>query len=130
MLSVKRCPFHQNDDVLNLNQKGFPAEHPTLIDEIQKLFETYGEVNSVRLRREETKERTFKVGNSLTRRSFALNALQGSVYVEYKDLASAQKFLEADPKPQFNGADLTIYSKSVPYLLQMMMAHQKTDRHT
>ena len=46
--------------------------------------------------------------------SIILTTLQGSVFVEFKELASVEKFLKADPKPQWNGTELLIMSKCVP----------------
>lgn len=36
---------------------------------------------------------------------------QGSVFVEFADMKSAQDFLNADPKPSWDGKELLIMSK-------------------
>jgi lupus La protein len=73
--------------------KGFGEEKPSTQFDIEKFFAEYGTTNAVRLRRSEDK--TFK----------------GSVFVEFDSEETAQKFLESDPKPTYNGKELQIMSK-------------------
>lgn len=61
--------------------KGFGDEEPSSQFDIEAFFARFGSTNSVRLRR--TPEKLFK----------------GSVFVEFQDEETAQKFLEMDPKP-------------------------------
>lgn len=73
--------------------KGFGEETPSTQFDIEAFFAEHGTTNAVRLRRADDK--TFK----------------GSVFVEFDTEATAQKFLELDPKPQFKGKDLQVMSK-------------------
>jgi len=73
--------------------KGFGEETPSTQFDIEAFFAEHGTTNAVRLRRAEDK--TFK----------------GSVFVEFDSEATAQKFLELDPKPAFEGKELQIMSK-------------------
>lgn len=73
--------------------KGFGEELPSSQFDIEAFFTPYGPTNAVRLRR--TEDKVFK----------------GSVFVEFADEETAQKFLGLDPKPQFKGTDLQIMSK-------------------
>jgi lupus La protein len=45
------------------------------------------------------------------RRNKEDNSFKGSVFVEFDNEESQKQFLELDPKPKFNGRDLTIMSK-------------------
>ncbi|KAI9783825.1 MAG: hypothetical protein M1839_003161 [Geoglossum umbratile] len=74
--------------------KGFGAEAPTTQFEIEAFFAPYGPTNAIRLRR--MPDRTFK----------------GSVFVEFHDTATQQKFLALEPKPKWKGeAELMWKSK-------------------
>ena len=73
--------------------KGFGEEERGTQLDIEKFFEPYGPCKAVRLRR--SNDMMFK----------------GSVFVEFASTELQQKFLELDPKPQFNGNDLQIMSK-------------------
>lgn len=63
--------------------KGFGDETPTTQVDIEQFFTKYGEINSVRLRRADNR------------------AFKGSVFVEWADKETAEKFLALDPKPQW-----------------------------
>ena len=74
--------------------KGFGDEVPSSQFDIEAFFAPYGPVNAVRLRR--TPEKLFK----------------GSVFVEFSDDETAEKFLALDPKPKWKGEHpLSIQSK-------------------
>lgn len=75
--------------------KGFPEEEDsTLQQRLEAFFSTYGTTNSVRMRRDENKK--FKT----------------SVFAEFADFETVDKFLKADPKPTFEGKELLIMSKA------------------
>ena len=44
-----------------------------------------------------------------------LNLLQGSVFVEFNDFESVDKFLKADPKPTWEDKELLIMTKYVSF---------------
>jgi lupus La protein len=73
--------------------KGFGEETPSTQFDIEAFFAEFGTTNAVRLRRHDDK--TFK----------------GSVFVEFDNEETAQKFLEKDPKPEYKGKALQIMSK-------------------
>ncbi|CZT00531.1 related to RNA-binding protein La1 [Rhynchosporium graminicola] len=73
--------------------KGFGDEEPGSQFDIEAFFAPYGPTNSVRLRR--TDQKLFK----------------GSVFVEFQDDETAEKFLKLDPKPLWKGNALLIKSK-------------------
>ncbi|THH06498.1 hypothetical protein EW145_g4041, partial [Phellinidium pouzarii] len=74
--------------------KGFGVEDPSLQLKLEKFFNTYGRANAVRMRRNnDTKE------------------FKGSVFVEFSDMSTVERFLNADPKPTWNGEELKIMSK-------------------
>lgn len=73
--------------------KGFGEEKPSTQFDIENFFAEYGTTNAVRLRRSEDK------------------VFKSSVFVEFDSEETAKKFLELDPKPQFQGKDLQIMSK-------------------
>ncbi|CAE6534780.1 unnamed protein product [Rhizoctonia solani] len=73
--------------------KGFPDETPDLQIRLETFFSQYGKVNAVRMRR--TEQKVFK----------------NSVFVEFDDFSSVTSFLEADPKPAFEGTELVTMSK-------------------
>ncbi|KAA8912382.1 hypothetical protein TRICI_003499 [Trichomonascus ciferrii] len=74
--------------------KGFPDENKGLQIELEKYFEGYAPVKEVRMRR--TEDKKFK----------------NSVFVEFASVEDAKKFLEADPKPTYNGNELLTMSKN------------------
>lgn len=69
-------------------QKGFGDETPTTQVDVEKMFEPYGPINCVRLRRDD--KLVFK----------------GSVFVEFGSLEALQKFVALEAKPTFNGTPL------------------------
>ncbi|KEP49995.1 fungal family LA-motif protein [Rhizoctonia solani 123E] len=73
--------------------KGFPDETPDLQIRLEKFFGQFGKVNAVRMRR--TEQKVFK----------------NSVFVEFDDFSSVKSFLEADPKPSFEGTELLTMTK-------------------
>ncbi|KAI0369515.1 hypothetical protein BV20DRAFT_1020563 [Pilatotrama ljubarskyi] len=74
--------------------KGFGKEEPGLQKKLEDFFNKYGKTNAVRMRRVEgTKE------------------FKGSVFVEFADYKSVEAFLNADPKPTWEGQELLIMSK-------------------
>ena len=73
--------------------KGFGQEVPSTQFDIEAFFAPFGPTNAVRLRR--TEDKLFK----------------SSVFVEFETEEIAKKFIETDPKPQFNGKELQIMSK-------------------
>jgi lupus La protein len=73
--------------------KGFGDEEPSSQFDIENFFLTYGATRQVRLRR--TEEKLFK----------------GSVFVEWEDEETQQKFLALDPKPEWRGNPLKIMPK-------------------
>ncbi|KAL8700264.1 MAG: hypothetical protein Q9201_005535 [Fulgogasparrea decipioides] len=73
--------------------KGFGEEVPSTQFDIEAFFAKYGPTNSVRLRRRN--DRLFK----------------GSVFVEFDNEETQERFLSLDPKPKWNGQDLIIKSK-------------------
>ena len=100
-------------------QKGFGEEEPGLQRRLEEFFGKYGKTNAVRMRRVEG-SKEFKVrlasDSPLVRRqrSAALtqhDAAQGSVFVEFADFKSVDAFLNADPKPAWDGKELLIMSK-------------------
>ncbi|KAF8522761.1 hypothetical protein BU17DRAFT_64220 [Hysterangium stoloniferum] len=74
--------------------KGFGEETPKLQGELENFFGKWGKVSAVRMRRmDQTKK------------------FKGSAFCEYADMDSVTRFLEADPKPQWDGEDLLTMSK-------------------
>ncbi|KAG8779013.1 hypothetical protein FRC12_024696 [Ceratobasidium sp. 428] len=73
--------------------KGFPDETPDLQFRLEQYFAEFGKVNAVRMRR--TDQKVFK----------------NSVFVEFSGFDSVKRFLEADPKPAFDGTELVTMSK-------------------
>ncbi|KAL4077429.1 hypothetical protein J3A83DRAFT_4087792 [Scleroderma citrinum] len=74
--------------------KGFGAEDPGMQKMLEEFFSKYGNTNAVRMRRVE--------GNK---------EFKGSVFVEFTDASSVDAFLNADPKPSWNGEELLIMTK-------------------
>lgn len=75
--------------------KGFGDEEPSSQFDIEAFFAQFGSTNAVRLRR--TPEKLFK----------------GSVFVEWSDEETAQKFLALDPQPKWKGKHtLQVMSKT------------------
>lgn len=73
--------------------KGFGDETDGTQEELEKFFEQFGPVKQVRLRR--TDDKKFK----------------GSVFVEFAELADAEKFVALDPKPKYKDTELLTMSK-------------------
>ncbi|KAI6017863.1 hypothetical protein EDC04DRAFT_470939 [Pisolithus marmoratus] len=74
--------------------KGFGSEEPGMQKQLEEFFEKYGKVNAVRMRRMDG-SKEFK----------------GSVFVEFATMSSVETFLNADPKPTWNGEELLTMSK-------------------
>ncbi|KAI9508794.1 hypothetical protein F5148DRAFT_1192717 [Russula earlei] len=74
--------------------KGFGEEVPGLQQKLEQFFSKYGKVAAVRMRRVD-----------------GTKAFKGSVFTEFLDHKSAEAFLDADPKPSWDGNDLLIMSK-------------------
>ncbi|RFU24627.1 hypothetical protein B7463_g11720, partial [Scytalidium lignicola] len=96
----RRVPYDENApsrskaESRSVYVKGFGDEEPSSQFDIEAFFAPYGPTNAVRLRR--TNEKLFK----------------GSVFVEFQDDETAQKFLALDPKPKWKGKyDLIVMSK-------------------
>lgn len=73
--------------------KGFGEEEQSTQFDIEAFFAKYGETNSVRLRRGD--DQGFK----------------GSVFVEWADQETADKFIALDPKPKWKDHDVLILRK-------------------
>ncbi|KAF2816907.1 uncharacterized protein BDZ99DRAFT_373863 [Mytilinidion resinicola] len=73
--------------------KGFGEEGPKTQFDIEALFEPFGPIKAVRLRR--ASDKVFK----------------GSVFVEFADESLMQTFLALETKPKWNGQDLKIMTK-------------------
>ena len=78
--------------------KGFGDEEPRSQFDIEAFFAQFGSTNAVRLRR--TPEKLFK----------------GSVFVEWSDEETAQKFLALDPAPQWKGKHILQIMSKTAYL--------------
>lgn len=79
--------------------KGFGEdEDDTLQARLEEFFSKFGVTNSVRMRRDEHKK------------------FKGSVFAEFADFDTVDKFLKADPKPTWEGKELLIMSKCVSFL--------------
>ncbi|TRM55135.1 hypothetical protein BD626DRAFT_610607, partial [Schizophyllum amplum] len=88
-------PKQEDNSVMgrSVYAKGFGEPTPTLQRELEEYFQQYGPTNVVRMRRDDRKK------------------FKGSVFAEFKEPASVDKFLNADPKPTWKGAELLIMSK-------------------
>ncbi|KAI0432115.1 hypothetical protein F5Y09DRAFT_302609 [Xylaria sp. FL1042] len=75
--------------------KGFGDETSSTQFDIEAFFTQYGQFDSVRLRRAEPPEKVFK----------------GSVFVEWSDKETADKFMAIKPEPQWKGHPLHIMWK-------------------
>ncbi|KAF7322731.1 hypothetical protein HMN09_00051900 [Mycena chlorophos] len=73
--------------------KNFPEEDDTLQARLEAFFETYGPTNAVRMRRD--KDKKFKL----------------SVFAEFTSIDTVAAFVNADPKPSFEGTELLVMSK-------------------
>ncbi|KAG7441259.1 uncharacterized protein BT62DRAFT_956111 [Guyanagaster necrorhizus] len=75
--------------------KGFGSEdeNPKLQSRLEDFFQFYGNTNEVRMRRDEAKK------------------FKHSVFVEFTEMSGVEAFLNADPKPTWEGKDLVIMSK-------------------
>lgn len=74
--------------------KGFGEELPGFQQELERFFAKYGKVAAVRMRRID-----------------GTKAFKGSVFTEFLDFKSVEAFLNADPKPSWDGKELLIMSK-------------------
>ncbi|KAF1811857.1 hypothetical protein P152DRAFT_459334 [Eremomyces bilateralis CBS 781.70] len=74
--------------------KGFGEETEKTQLEIERFFEPYGPVRSVRLRR-----------------TYPTRQFKGSVFVEFNNEETQKAFLALDPKPKWNDTDLLIMGK-------------------
>ncbi|KAF9461375.1 hypothetical protein BDZ94DRAFT_818214 [Collybia nuda] len=73
--------------------KGFPDEDSTLQLKLEDFFGKYGKTNAVRMRRDEDKK------------------FKSSVFAEFADFKTVDVFLNADPKPSWDGKELLIMTK-------------------
>lgn len=80
-------------DERSIYVKGFGAEDKTTQLDTEAFFAKFGETNSVRLRRGDD------------------GGFKGSVFVEFADQETAEKFMALDPKPQWKDHDLLILRK-------------------
>lgn len=74
--------------------KGFGQEQPSTQFDIEAFFAPYGPTNAIRLRRKDN-DKSFK----------------GSVFVEFDSEETMKKFLDLDPKPEYQGKPLQIMTK-------------------
>lgn len=92
-----RSIVHSNSMARSIYAKGFGEEHQNTFIDIEAFFDPYGPTSSIRLRRHEDGE------------------FKGSVFVEFKDQDTQQKFLDLDPKPKWgegeNEVELQVMSK-------------------
>ena len=88
-----RTLVHSASMARSIYAKGFGEENKTSQLDIEGLFDPYGPVRSVRLRRHDDGE------------------FKGSVFVEFANEELQQAFLALDPKPDWNDKELEIMSK-------------------
>lgn len=86
-------PKRTKIDEQSVYLKGFGYEEPSTQFDIEAFFSQFGAFNSVRLRRGDT------------------GGFKGSVFVEWADKETAEKFMALDPKPQWKEHDLLIMWK-------------------
>ncbi|KAK3711320.1 hypothetical protein LTR37_009700 [Vermiconidia calcicola] len=84
---------HTSSMPRSIYAKGFGDEKSSTQLDIEEFFEPYGPVQAIRLRRD---------GDDV---------FKGSVFVEFTNTDTQQRFLDLDPKPQWDGKDLQIMSK-------------------
>ncbi|KAK3697475.1 hypothetical protein LTR37_017421 [Vermiconidia calcicola] len=84
---------HTSSMPRSIYAKGFGDEKSSTQLDIEEFFEPYGPVQAIRLRRD---------GDDV---------FKGSVFVEFTNAETQQRFLDLDPKPQWDGKDLQIMSK-------------------
>lgn len=89
--------------------KGFGDETSTSQVDIENFFAKIGPVNQVRLRRADD------------------GSFKSSVFVEFKNLEDAKKFVEQDPKPRFAENELVVMSKQA-YVEMKSEQHNFADR--
>lgn len=86
--------FDDQTQPRSIYAKGFGDETEMTQFNIEKFFMQYGTINSVRLRR-----------------TYPEKKFKGSVFVEFEDEDTQKSFLALDPKPKFEGKELSIMSK-------------------
>lgn len=99
----RKVPYDPNTPVSksearSVYVKGFGDEEPSSQFDIEAFFAQFGSTNAVRLRR--TLDKLFK----------------GSVFVEWSDEETAQKFLALDPKPLWKGKHILQIMSKKDYL--------------
>lgn len=78
--------------------KGFGDEEPSTQFDIEAFFTPYGPTTSIRLRR--TEDKLFK----------------GSVFVEFQDVETYERFLAVDPKPLWKGEHVLMIQPKQDYI--------------
>ena len=84
------------DGGLTVLQKNFPAEYESLQPELERYFSRFGVINAVRMRRKDDK------------------SFKNSVFCEFSEVESAQRFLDGTPR-EFKGTELAVMSKYVDH---------------
>jgi len=72
------------------------VEEPGLQQRLEAFFSKFGNVNAVRMRRVD-KSKEFK----------------GSIFTEFTDFETVDKFVNADPRPTWEGKELLVMTKCV-----------------
>ncbi|CAG8971249.1 hypothetical protein HYALB_00001415 [Hymenoscyphus albidus] len=90
--------FSSGVEARSVYAKGFGDEEPSSQFDIEAFFAPYGPTRAVRLRRS-AEDKLFK----------------GSVFVEFQDEETAQKFMELDPKPLWKGKEELKYMTKAAY---------------